>query len=259
MKNAAIAIVSSVIGGVIIALFNYTFLRDRPEIPRIDIQQTTSAIPVDTAKSILLPNAIGNSDFFSGVYAIETFDIKNNGDKIYKGVLFRATDFETAVIQHEGKTENLTGDKQLDMNPGDTITVSGVSRAYKSPYGITNAGKLFAAVGDIPIPIRSSAIDETSPISPIIAFAIDNPFTAYMAVMLMVLFSVLVVVALFVVVATTLHPQMKFRIFSNKTFSEELAYLTFMQRYDPERYEEVSKMAERYEKKKLPKIVEAIK
>lgn len=256
MKNIVIAVVSSVIGGIIIAIFNYTFLRDQPEAPSIDISQRTAAVPVESGKSLLLPSLTASSSF-SGIYAVQTFDIKNYGDKIYKDVLFRATDFQIAVIEHNGRTEALTGDKLLDMNPGDTFTLSGVSLGKSGMYGIVSIGKFFVAVGDRLIPIRSSDVDESSPISPIVFFAMDNPFTAYMAVMVMALLSVLSIVAIALGTIITFSPQMQLRMTSNKAFGQSLAYLNFIKGRDEDRYAEITKLAATYERMKLARIVDA--
>lgn len=257
MRNALIALFFTVLGGIIIALFQYVFLQDRAGIPDIDIQERTSAIPVESAKLILLPNVTKDASYFAGVYVIQTFDIKNNASKIYKGILFRPTKFEIAVIQHDGKTETLNGDKLVDMNPGDTITVSGVASGYNSPYGITDAGKLLVAVGDVPIPVRIAAVDEGNMLAPVIAFAVNNPFTAYMAMMLMAVCTIVILLAMLAAGIVSLNPVWKFKYFSNKQFAEELAFLNYMKKHDEERFEEVRKMAEKLEKTKLPKIVDA--
>ncbi|RVC64476.1 hypothetical protein [Mesorhizobium sp.] len=254
MKSYLTALFFTVVGGIIIGLFNYTFLRAGPETPTIDIQQRTSAIPVQSAKSLLLPDVTKNSNYFAGVYAVQKFDIKNNGDKIYKDVLFRATNFETVMIEHDGKAENLTGDKQLDIRPGDTITVSGIAQGYESPYGMPDAGKLLVAVGDVAIPIRISAVDEGNIIAPVITFAINSPFTAYIILILLVLCTFITFVVVLSGITLSINPKLKLS-YSNKQFAELLGLVNYVNKTDPDRYQEISKLADKFEKAKLPKPV----
>ncbi|MDX8517194.1 hypothetical protein [Mesorhizobium dulcispinae] len=252
MKNHVATVVTSVTSALIVAALTYYFFGSRPEIPALDVQRSIVGIPMNSGNKMLIP---ASPDNYTAVYVVQKYEIRNNGDRIYKDVLVRTSDFRMVLAEYDGRVEILSGDKIFNLNPGDVIIISGVSDGYNGSFGIDPASKILVAVGDRPIPIRTNqSVDEGNPMYPVINFAVDNPFLSFMMAMVVgiILFFVFFLIAANIVVA--IFPALTLKIFSNRDYYKELAFLNHIKKAEPERYAIMAKKAEKFEREVLPQI-----
>ncbi len=199
----------------------------------------------------------GSSSNYTNVYAVQKFVIKNNGDRIYKDVLVRTSNFRSVIAEQNGKVSALAGDNLFTLNPGDTITVSGVSDGYTGSYGIEPASKILIAIGDRPIPIHLQRVDEFNPLYPLINIAIDYPFATYLVAMVLGIILFLTFLVMFLNILVAIFPSLTMKIFSAKDYFKEIAILNHIKKADPERYAKMVKKAEKFERDYIPQIESA--
>ncbi|MER9950567.1 hypothetical protein [Mesorhizobium sp. M0047] len=253
MKNVFIATISSILSAIVVATFSYYFLTDGPQTPNIAVHETIVGIPMEAGKKLLVS---ADPNFYAELYTIQRFDIRNNGNRIYKDVLVRATEYKNALIQHDGIIESLSGDKHFTMNPGDVITVSAISSGYRLSNGIEPQAKFFVAVGDRPISIQSSQIDEFNIMSPVINFAIEYQFLSYMIMFIGGTIICLLFIAIAFSIVATIWPSLELKLFSNADYSRQLAIVNYLKKANPLRYDAIVKKAEKFQREKLPKVEE---
>lgn len=259
------SIISAIVGGLVVAAISYWLFTDRPVLPSLEIRETIVEMPLSAGNSMyetLLKRLEvagwrrpdqDNLDWFrsdlqrgfsSGVL-IQLYKVENLGDRIYKDVTLNSSGFKLAILSDD-KTDEVLLDGQakvFSINPGDAVSVIGLSDGRSYGFGSVGAGRIFVSIGDYPVPIVSSSLSDTGPLSILSEFIVRQPFYTFMLFAIMSATSLFVIIAVCVGVAVRFYPRLAFKLFSDVEYSVWLARLNILQRENIVRFEAIEKLA----------------
>lgn len=163
MSQFAQNLLAAVLGGIVVSLFVFYFLGNKPGAPRISVTRSVVAVSAEAANGVwdrLAASTIEKSDvvrnikFYSGGL-LEVYRIENYGDEILKHVVIGAKEYEAVVI-NSAKSLAFPGKEvvhDIEMAPGDVVEVLTVGNGSVYSTGIYGGGKTLVSVDNKVLPV----------------------------------------------------------------------------------------------------------
>ena len=253
MKSFFHSVGQIALGGIIVAAISYFFLYPREEKLSLVVQE--NAIEISTASSLqLISKLMSDSDetndieklkakwnFYGGLL-IQTYEIKNEGSKIYDVVGLDTTGFKWVAIQQGGKSDVYEGNAEIKfkMVPNEIVKVTGLSDGQ---LGFL-MGTAIISVNGSAMPIVNLRVETDDPFYFINDFVMNYPFLVFMLSMGgILLYGLLGVVP---ILAWYYNNDIAWRakITSDKDFAGEIVALEHIELKMPERAAKIKALAD---------------
>lgn len=252
-------LVSAIVGGIIVSLFGYYALTDRPGAPSVTVTRGLIGVSSEIAKSVAEqlrnsaskpPQTITSSSFYSGAI-VETFRIENDGDEILKRVVISAKGYETVIVHLPSGVVVSSNDllREAEMSPGDAIEVVTISNGtiYES-LGVIGVGRVQVSVDNKVMPVTELSIATYKEFAFLAYFAGTYPFAVFMLMGTGVIAVLVLIIAGTIDYVTRDNVEFKLKSTRDEVLVMALRMYFFVRQSDPHRAERIKRAFRRAQK-----------